>query len=56
MTMLIEPVSFYFNASALLGALAGLLCAKKARTLTAEAAKPSPASDLGFQSLQPKGI
>lgn len=55
-TMFTEPIAFNFNTSALAGALAGLLCAKKTRALSEEAAMPSPASDLGFQPLQPKGI
>jgi hypothetical protein len=55
-TMFSEPVFFNFNTSALLGALAGLLCAKNARTLGAEVTRLSPRSDLGFQSLQRERI
>jgi hypothetical protein len=42
-TMFNEPVFFNFNTSCLLGAMAGLLCAGKARTLTTEVATVSPA-------------
>jgi len=55
-TMYTEPVFLNFNTSCLLGAITGLLCARKARELRAELATVSPAGHLAFQPVRPKGI
>jgi len=53
--MFSEPVFFNFNTSALLGAMAGLLCASKARDPTTEVRAALLPGKLRLQSVRSKG-
>ena len=55
-TMFSEPVFLNFNSSCLLGAMAGLLCARKARELKAKVPAVFPVGCLALQPERPKGI
>jgi hypothetical protein len=55
-TMFSEPVFLNFNTSCLLGAMAGLLCARKARELKADVATISPRVTWPFSLRDRKGL